>query len=343
MNEPHPLKPPALKPGARIAIVSPASAANPDRVHTGVSHLRSLGFEPILFPHALASGPLYYAGTIAERLADLHAAFADPTIAAIACTRGGWGTAELLPYLNLDLIRANPKPFLGYSDHTSLHTWIARETGLVSFYAPMVSPDFARPEGVHLPSFHSALTQTNPWHLGPINGLRLLRPALKDCHPDPELAEGGGPASSSALRPTGTLWGGCLAILAESLGTPYAPHPQGGILFLEDVATRPYQWDRMLLHLRYAGLLAGVKAIVFGDMRQCVPPADDALLEAALLHALRDFAGPICIGLRSGHVDAPNITLPLGIQATLDTTDPEKPTLHLLESAVTTDLDSTTH
>ena len=326
------LKPPALHPGARIAIVSPASAANPDRVRTGIACLRALGYDPVLFPHALATGPLYYAGTIEQRLADLHAAFADPAIAAIACTRGGWGAAELLPGLNLDLIRANPKPFLGYSDHTSLHTFIARETGLVTFYAPMVSPDFARSgasgpaDGIDLPSFHAALTATAPWHLGPADGLRLLRPALA-------------PTSS---RPEGILWGGCLTLLAESLGTPFAPRPQGGILFLEDVTTKPYQWDRMLLHLRYAGLLEGVEAIVFGDMRQCVPPADDALLESALLHALRDFPGPVSIGLRSGHVDAPNITLPLGIRAALDLVDPETPFLHLLESAVTNNLDQNT-
>ena len=160
------------------------------------------------------------------------------------------------------------------------------------------------------------------------------------CHPDRSAAEWRDPLLAS--RPTGTLWGGCLSLLAESLGTPFASHPQGGILFLEDVTTRPYQWDRMLLHLRYAGLLEGVQAIVFGDIRQCVPETDDALLKAALLHALRDFAGPICIGLRSGHVDAPNITLPLGIRAALDLADPKKPALHLIESAVTDNLDQNT-
>ena len=325
------LKPRALRPGARIAIVSPASAANPERVRTGLDALRTLGYEPMLAEHALGSGPLYYAGTVAERLADLHAAFADPTIAAIGCTRGGWGTAELLPGLDLDLIRANPKPFLGFSDHTSLHTWITRETGLVTFYAPMVSPDFARPGGVDLPSLRSALTATAPWQLGPADGLRLLRPAPQPCHP--ERSEG--PASSPPNRVEGPLWGGCLSLLTEALGTPFAPLPRGGILFLEDVTTKPYQWDRMLVHLRFAGLLEGVQAIVFGDMRQCVAPAEDALLEAALLHALADFRGAICIGLRSGHVDTPNITLPLGVQAALDTADPARPVLHILESAVT--------
>ena len=98
----------------------------------------------------------------------------------------------------------------------------------------------------------------------------------------------------------------------------------------------------MLLHLRYAGLLEGVEAIVFGDMRQCVPESDDALLEAALLHALRDFAGPVLIGLRSGHVDPPHLTHPHGLRAALDTIDPRNPFLHLLESAVTTDLDQNT-
>lgn len=312
------LKPPALLPGARIAVVSPASAAHPGRVHSGVASLEALGYSPVLSKHALGEGPLYFSGTVQQRLADLHAAFADPSIAALCCTRGGWGTAELLPGLDLDLIRRNPKPFLGYSDHTSLHTWIARETGLVTFYAPMISPDFARPDGVDIPSFHAALTSVLPWQLASGDGLRLLRPARH----------------RENSRVTGPLWGGCLAILTESLGTPYAPEPKGGILFLEDVTTKPYQWDRMLLHLRYAGLLEGVEAIVFGDMRQCVAPEDDALLEAAVLHALEGFAGPICIGLRSGHVDAPTITLPLGVQAVLDTSLPEEPILHFPESAV---------
>ena len=314
------LKPRALRPGARIAVVSPASAANAERVRAGMERVRELGYEPVLSEHALASGPLYYAGPIAERLADLHAAFEDSSIDAIWCTRGGWGSAELLPGLNLDLIRANPKPFLGYSDHTSLHSWVGQQTGLVTFYAPMISPDLARPEGVELRSFRAALTSAEPWQLGAEAGLRLLRPAR-----DPEMP----------TQLEGTLWGGCLALLTEALGTPYAPRPRpGSILFLEDVNTRPYQWDRMLLHLRYAGLLDGAQAIVFGNMRQCVTPEEDALLEGALLHALQEFAGPICIGLCSGHVDGPNVTLSLGVCVALDLARPSDPQLHFVEPAV---------
>lgn len=283
-------------------------------------------------PHALASGPLYFAGTLEDRLADFHAAFADPSLRAVFCTRGGWGSAELLPYLDLDLIRRNPKPFLGYSDHTALHTTLGERAGLVTFHAPMVSPDFARgaEAGVHLASFRAALFAEQPWHVGEETGLRLLRPALT-------------PAAPTTF--SGTLWGGCLALLTEALGTPFAPRPRpGSLLFLEDVGVKPYQWDRMLLHLRLAGLLEGVQAIVFGDMRQCLPasPAvgqkdDHALLEAAILHALRGFAGPILIGLQSGHVDAPNVTLPLHLPATLRLADPRHPELHFPQPAVACD------
>lgn len=321
------IKPPALQPNARIAIVSPAGAPKPHLVERGRQCLASLGYQPVLFPSALAQGPIYFAGNIAARVADLHNAFADPSIGAVLCTRGGWGTAELLPHLDADLIRRNPKPFLGFSDPTTLHLWFAQTCGLITFYAPMLSPDFARGDtvdkGVDLRSFRKALTQTEPWSLGRNEGLRLLRP---------------GKTTQTAR---GTLFGGCLALLNDSLGTPWAvtPPPGDSILFLEEVGTHPYQWDRMLLHLRYAGILDRVQAIVLGDMEQCLTAKsteerarESALLLAALLHNLRDFAGPIAIGLRSGHVNTPNVTLPLYVQAELDLTG--EPTLRLLESAV---------
>jgi muramoyltetrapeptide carboxypeptidase len=136
----------------------------------------------------------------------------------------------------------------------------------------------------------------------------------------------------------GTFVGGCLSIFAEALGTPYAPLPASAdaprVLFLEDIGTKPYQWDRMLLHLRYAGMMENVSGVVFGDMRQCVGPEDELLLEAAILHASRDFAGPIAIGLRSGHVDTPNVTVPLGVRVRLDLSEAEEPRLEFLEKAV---------
>ena len=128
-----------------------------------------------VMPHALGRGPLYYAGTAEQRAGDLMAAFADPEIDGILCTRGGWGSAELLPLLDAEVIRANPKVFVGYSDHTSLHVWMAREAGLVTFYAPMVAADFARAEGQEKFSWRHAMEGSANWSLG--EERRVARPA----------------------------------------------------------------------------------------------------------------------------------------------------------------------
>jgi muramoyltetrapeptide carboxypeptidase len=299
-----------------LAVVSPASAAKAELVQSGIDCLHGLGYRTKLMPHALDRGPLYYAGTAEERASDLMAAFADPAVDGILCTRGGWGSARLLPLLDAAVVRANPKVFVGYSDHTSLHVWLAREAGLVTFYGPMVAADFARAEGFDAASWQHAAGGSKEWSLGAADGLRVLRAGAVE----------------------GTLSGGCLSIFAEALGTPYAPLPASAdaprVLFLEDIGTKPYQWDRMLLHLRYAEMLEHVSGIVFGDMLQCVGAGEQALLEGAILHALRDFAGPIAIGLRSGHVDTPNVMVPLGIRVLLDLSEAESPRLEFLEAAV---------
>ena len=310
------VKPAALRAGATLAVVSPASATKPELVQAGMEALRGLGYKTVLASHALDCGPLYYAGTVEQRVADLHAAFADTAIDGIVCTRGGWGSAELLPHLDAELVRANPKVFVGYSDHTTLHVWLAREAGLVTFHGPMVAADFARAEGFDRASWGHAMGGDAGWALTANDGLRVLRAGVAE----------------------GTLAGGCLSILAEGLGTPYAMLPASAqeprILFFEDIGTKPYQWERMLLHLRYAGLLEHVTGIVFGDMRQCVAAEDVALLEAAVLHALAVFAGPVAIGLRSGHVDGANVTLPLGVRVRLELSTAGNPRMEFLEAAV---------
>lgn len=307
------VKPAALRPGATFAVVSPASTPNPELVHRGIGRLQGLGYRTVLGKHALDRGPLYYAGELEHRLEDLHTAFADASIDGIICTRGGWGSAELLPYLDAALIRANPKVFIGYSDHTSLHGWLQEEANLVSFYGPMAAADFAREHGVDEASWAHCFGGDATWSLGAADGLRVLRAGVAE----------------------GNLQGGCLSIFAEALGTPYALRITDSILFLEDIGTKPYQWDRMLLHLRYSGVLEGARGIVFGDMRQCVAAEEEDYLERAILHALRNFDGPIAIGLRSGHVDTPNITLPLGIPVKLDLAEAGNPRMHFLEAAVT--------
>ena len=306
------IRPAALRPGATLAVISPASTPKRELVERGLAELEALGYRVKLGRHALASGPLYYAGSLKDRLEDLHAAFSDSEVDGIVCTRGGWGSAELLPHLNAGLIRANAKAFIGYSDHTSLHSWLQNEASLVSFYAPMVAADFARENGVDLASWHHTFSGTSEWSLGVADGLRVIQPGVA----------------------TGDLLGGCISILAAALGTPYAPQLGGSVLFLEDIGTKPYQWDRLLLHLRYAGRLEGVKGIVFGDMAQCVAEEEQALLERAIRHGLRGFEGPVAIGLRCGHVNGPNLSLPLGVSVRLDLSDAGNPQISFLESAV---------
>ena len=308
------IKPRALQPGATLAILSPASTPKPDLVDRGIARLHSLGYKTVLGAHALDSEPLYYAGALEDRLNDLHTAFADSAIDGIICTRGGWGSAELLAHLDAALIRANPKIFIGYSDHTSLHCWLHNVANLVTFYGPMAAADFSREDGVDMASWEHNFGGDGSWSLGSADGLRVLRPGIAD----------------------GQLTGGCLSIFTEALGTPYAPRiDRSTILFLEDIGTKPYQWDRMLLHLRYSGLLQRVSGIVFGDMRQCISSDEADFLDRVILHALRDFDGPIAVGLRSGHVGVSNITLPLGIAAKLDLTEAGNPRMHLLEASVT--------
>jgi muramoyltetrapeptide carboxypeptidase len=304
------LRPPAVFPGAGISVIAPASFALPDRVERGLRSLNALGFDARLGACALERGPLYFAGTDAERLADLHAAFADETTSAVMCLRGGYGSNYLLGDLDLNLIRKHPKPFFAYSDLTGVQLRLLDELGLPAFHSPMAAADFYLEDGVHLPSFQAALAG-EPYSLGAAEGLRVLKPGIAE----------------------GVLYGGCLSILVSLLGTEWEPQTEDKLLFLEDTGAKPYQVDRMLWQLRHAGKLDGVRGIVFGEMLDCVlPGAAPELLEQAILSALNGFEGPIAIGLRSGHVSRQNVTLTFGVQAELAAAS--EPQLHLLQAAV---------
>lgn len=305
------LKPAPIPPNAALRVLSPASFANPDRLDRGLEHLRTLGFSPSLAPNAQTRGPLFFAGTPDERLADLHAAFADPSTAFLAAVRGGYGSNYLLDALDLGLIRQNPKPFFAYSDLTGLQLHLLDRIGLPVFHGPMVAADFALDDGVHLPSFHAALAG-RPYSLGSGEGLRTLRPGLAE----------------------GTLYGGCLSILVSLLGTPWEPDTAGKLLFIEDVSVKPYQVDRMLWQLRHAGKLRDIRGLIFGEMLDCASPgAEPDLLDQVLLHAFRNADFPIALGLRSGHVSRQNVTLTFGVPARLQASA-DLAELHLLEPAV---------
>jgi muramoyltetrapeptide carboxypeptidase len=308
------MKPPAVASDAGINIVAPASPAQAERVELGLAALRSRGFTPKPGQNALQSGPLYFAGTPAQRLADLNGAFADESTAAVMALRGGYGSNYLLDGLNLETIAAHPKPFFAYSDLTGIQVRLLDELGLPAFHGPMLATDFCLPDGIHFDSFRAALAG-EPYSVGAAEGLRVLRPG----------------AAKNAVR--GTLYGGCLSVLASLLGTPWEPHTEGTLLFLEDRGAKPYQIDRMLWQLRAAGKLSGVCGIVFGEMLECTSPgAASDLLEQAILSALADFDGPIAIGLRSGHVSRQNVTLIFGVEAELAARDTAR--LNLLEPAV---------
>lgn len=311
MTERRPiLKPPALAPDAHIALVAPASSANPDRIAAGIASLTARGFRVTPAMHANGKHAPYFSASTENRLRDFTDSFASLDIDAIFCTRGGYGSNYLLPDLPLSLIQNHPKPFLAYSDLTAIQTWLLDQTGLVAFHGPLVAGDFDRPDGVDESSFHAALTG-GLVHADPEHGLRILQPG--------------------AAR--GTMYGGCLSILTASLGTPYAPQTEGKLLFLEDVAAKPYQVDRMLRQMILAGKFRGVKGFIFGEMLDCASPgADPNLIEQVILEVLSGFNVPIAFGLRSGHVSHGNVTLPFGIEAELQLES--KPSLHYLEPAV---------
>lgn len=305
------LKPVAIRAGARIAVMAPASSAKAERLDLGISALRKLGYEVLEGRHLRGRSPQYFSGTLEQRLEDFHWAVADPEVEVLFCSRGGYGSNYLLEHLNLALIGDNPKPVFAYSDMTVLQNWLLDKTGLVSFHGPMVAADFCRDDGVHLGSFDGALTGGMTTLAEP-EGLRTLRPG----------------------QASGTLYGGCLSMIVSALGTPFAAETEGKLLFLEDVSAKPYQIDRMLRQLILAGKLDGVKGVVFGEMLDCSSPGPDAgMLDAMILRVLDWFEGPIGIGLRSGHVSRSNVTLPFGIQAELRLEDDEA-VLELLEPAV---------
>ncbi len=236
-------------------------------------------------------------------------------VEAIICARGGYGANYLLEALDLEKIKKHPKIFVGYSDITTLLTYFCDKTGLVTFHGPMVAKDWLHQDGVDLASWHAALAETAAW--------------------EPRLDADSGAKGLVEGAAEGILYGGCLSILVASLGTPYEIKTAGTILFLEDLAAKPFQIDRMLVQLKLAGKLDGVRGIVFGEMRDCMQNANQGYtLEEVVLRVVGNSGVPVAYGVRSGHVTSRNITLPIGVRAGL-TVSGRQVSLKILESAVT--------
>jgi muramoyltetrapeptide carboxypeptidase len=301
----HLRKPRRLAPGDTIGLVSPSGPAAPlgagtaDRVELAERRLRAVGFRTVRAPHALDVRG-YLAGADADRVADLHAMFADPGIHGILCVRGGYGAHRLLDALDYGLIRRNPKVFVGYSDITALHMALHTQAGFVTFHGPMTT----------------AISQTDPHDF-----LGLLR-AVTRTGPLGRLAN---PPAGPRIEPLvpgvaeGELIGGNAALVTALLGTPYQPEFAGKLLFLEDLGDKVYRLDRKLAHLRLAGVLQQVAGIVIGE---CCYPAEPAAL--SLRQILEDLIVPLgkpaIYGLACGH-GTYHLTLPIGVHARLDATE----------------------
>lgn len=310
-ERPSQLRPNVLQRGDTIGIIAPSGPVNREKFEAGIARLRELGFNPV-FSESIFNRELFFAGSVRRRVDELHEMFRLPEVKAIICARGGYGANHLLPHLNLGLIARNPKIFCGYSDVTMLLTHFHDTTGLIVFHGPMLSRDFARADGVHFGSFSYASTGQQSWNLTASDSPTLI-PLI------PGIAEG-------------KLYGGCLSLMVASIGTPYEIQTADTILFIEDLGEWPYRIDRMLMHLRYAGKLEKVRGIVFGEMLECAAPADAGYtLPEAIQRNLADLQIPIAFGLRSGHVSAGNITLPLGVRAHLTVSD--RVDLEILEPA----------
>ena len=291
------VKPPALQPGDTVGIVAPASNVKRSELEAGCEALRRAGYRPF-FLDSILEQDLYFAGSAERRARELEEMFTRDDVRAIVCARGGYGSNYLLESLDLQKIKAHPKIFVGYSDLTALLTYFADAAGLVTFHGPMVAKDWAHEGGVDLPSWQAALTGSSAWELPP----------------------GAASGAKGLVEGTaqGTLYGGCLSILVASLGTPYEIRTQDTILFLEDVAAKPYQIDRMLMQLKLAGKLNEVRGIIFGEMRDCRQTANQGYtLEQVILRIVEKLNIPVAFGVRSGHVTTGNITLPIGVQAEL--------------------------
>ena len=309
------LKGKRLKLGDTIGIIGPSGTVRKEgAVDQAVEYAKSLGFNVKLGESAHAKYG-YLSGTDELRARDVNAMFADPQVDAIVCTRGGYGTMRMLDLLDYDVIRANPKVFVGFSDITAMHIAFLKKSGLVTFHGPMAvswMDDF--PDGFTQKALYDAVMRAES--LG-------------------ELVNAPGYHARETVNSgcaEGLLVGGNLSLIAGTIGTPYEIDVKDRILFIEEIGERTYCVDRMLTQLRLAGKFDECAGVVFGDFCDCPVeyPAFGLTLEEVIRDVVAPCGKPIFTGLQAGHV-SPKLTLPFGVMARMDA-DPK--TLTILEPAV---------
>ncbi len=311
------IKPKRLKAGDTVGIIAPSSGVDQADLDKALQNMADLGLKTKL-GKSVSKVNGFLAGNDKERLEDLHQAFADKTIDAIWCVRGGYGATRFLPNIDYNLIRKNPKIFIGYSDITALHTAIYQNCGLVTFHGPVAASTFSAYSKKHV-----ANTLMNP-----------STPYKIELSPDNVAKESKLFKTEVVTKGTakGKLIGGNLSLLAAMAGTPFAlRETKGKLLFIEDVGEKPYRLDRMFVQLKQSINLRELAGIALGVFAECDAPDDKS---QTVIDVVKDQLGnlgiPVIYGLSFGHI-RDQFTLPVGIEAELDT---EKATMTFLENGV---------
>lgn len=285
--------------GDTIGVIAPASPVIRKELYRGITFFEEMGLYVKLGKH-IDQECGYLAGTDQERLADMHAMFADPSVKAIFCARGGYGTGRMAAEIDYDLIRKHPKIFWGYSDITYLHTAIRQTTGLVTFHGPMVASDIAKADFAELSAnlFEQLFFPTKLCYSEAVSPLQVFVPG----------------------EATGELVGGNLSLLVSTLGTPHEIDTEGKLLLLEDIGEEPYRVDAMLNQLKLAGKLCHVAGMIIGDFALPTPKTEkpSLSLDQVFQHYFAELNCPVMSGFKIGHC-TPNFSVPLGVKATFST------------------------
>jgi len=315
------IRPRALRPGETVGVITPSTpVTDPDRLALVTRTLNHFGLRAKVGKN-VGRHSVDFAASVDERLDDLHAMFRDKEVAAVFALRGGYGAGHLLDRIDYDLIRRNPKIFLGFSDITALHLAIHKRARLVTFHGPVITSSFT---DYTQANFRKALFETQP--IG-----KVTNP-----HEDNELRPKHVLRTIRQGTATGPLIGGNLSLITATMGTPFEVETRGTIFFIEDVGEEPYRVDRMLTQLRLAGKFDGVAGVIFGECDGCGPSdykpsfASPYTLGEVVDNILGKLKVPVLSGLTIGHT-ADQLTLPLGVTATLDA---DNGTLDIKESGV---------
>ena len=295
--------PDILHPGYKAALVAPSSPVTDEKLAAAVNSIKFLGLEPVIMPSCtLRHG--YMAGSDKQRASDVNQAFADTDIKGIFCLRGGYGITRILPMLDFEMIRNNPKVLVGFSDVTALHNSLNQLCGFTTFHGPMPNADYTKIDSISLTALKNSL-------FTPIRQHQLENPENR---PFEILHEG---------KACGILTGGNLSMLTATLGSPYEIDTKGRILFIEEVGERPYRVDKMITALSLAGKFRDCSGVIFGRFTGCNDPdpgqlSPDAItaggsltIEEIISEVVLPYKKPVLWGFQSGH-DYPNITLPMG-------------------------------